>query len=172
VKRVIIAMLAAFFLLPIVPAAVIAAPSAPNSVLGWVYIRPAPNEPGKCLAIPGGSTTRGTAAILWPCNGGNEQKWFISGTGRSTLRYGQNTGMCLAIPGGNRDDGVRPIIWPCSTGQEQLWVGFAAQETPIVNLGTGKCLDGFLWELGRVVQWECDQSDLQDWVFVRAPAPA
>jgi len=134
----------------------IAAPSAPDGILGWVYIRP--TGAAKCLAIPNGSTTPNTAAILWQCNGGNEQKWYISGTGRSTLRYGKNYEMCLAIPGGSTVDGVRPIIWPCSTGTEQLWVGFAAQGTPIVNLRTQKCLDGYRWDENLILQWRCDQT--------------
>lgn len=168
-KRVITAVLAAIFLLPLMPVTGIAAPSAPNTVLGWVYIVNTTHD--RCIAASGGDTTQGTAAVLWTCNGGNEQKWYISGIGRSTLRYGKGFGMCLAIPNGSSDTGVRPIIWPCSTGQEQLWVGFAAQGTPIVNVATSKCLDGYRYQEGLVLQWECDRTIAQDWDFVRAPAP-
>jgi hypothetical protein len=31
----------------------------------------------RCLAIPGGSQTRGTQAIQWTCNNGREQRWKL-----------------------------------------------------------------------------------------------
>lgn len=33
---------------------------------------------GKCLAIPSASTEPGIQAIIWTCNGGSEQKWWIT----------------------------------------------------------------------------------------------
>jgi hypothetical protein len=33
---------------------------------------------GKCLAIPGSSTTESTQAVQWACNNGDDQKWALA----------------------------------------------------------------------------------------------
>ncbi|MFG1807588.1 RICIN domain-containing protein [Streptomyces sp. NPDC049040] len=41
-----------------------------------------PGQPqsGRCLDVPGASTTDGTQLEIWDCNGGNNQRWTIPGS--------------------------------------------------------------------------------------------
>jgi alcohol dehydrogenase YqhD (iron-dependent ADH family) len=73
-----------------------------------------------CLAIGGGSKADGAKAILWPCNGGPEQSWYIGGPTVFPI-VNDNSDRCLAIGGGSQAPGARAIQWTCNGGQEQDW---------------------------------------------------
>ncbi|MEU9014629.1 RICIN domain-containing protein [Streptomyces sp. NPDC048479] len=32
---------------------------------------------GKCLDVPGASTTDGVQLVIWTCQGGANQRWFL-----------------------------------------------------------------------------------------------
>ncbi|MER7538408.1 RICIN domain-containing protein [Streptomyces sp. NPDC097704] len=34
-------------------------------------------QSGRCLDVPGGSTTNGTELVIWDCNGGANQRWAL-----------------------------------------------------------------------------------------------
>ncbi|MFI9811237.1 RICIN domain-containing protein [Saccharothrix variisporea] len=163
-RRIPILLLTVLATLGLAPAAAHA-----EAVTGWVYVVNTATR--KCLAIPDGTTAVGTKAVQWTCNGRNEQKWLITGTGRSTLRYGVNSNLCLAIPGGTTEPFVEPIIWTCSTNTDQLWYGFDGQDTLIRNAASGLYLDGVGSGTSMVVQYSFIGDDHQKWYFVQTTAP-
>lgn len=97
---------------------------------GWRLLRkeplndlpPAPpGEPlrntggGRCLDVPGGSTTAGTTLDLWECNGGGNQSWNLA-AGKVSV-YATS---CLSVSGGlNAGNPVQ--IADCGDVPEQRW---------------------------------------------------
>jgi hypothetical protein len=85
---------------------------------------------GYCLGIKGGSTTPGTPAVLWNCNGNPDQQWrwvhVTSGYGE--LENGHND--CLGINAGNDTEGNYLVAFTCynnsTTHPDQFWTEVAA----------------------------------------------
>jgi hypothetical protein len=81
---------------------------------------------GFCLAVAKGSTTDGAPVIEWPCNGGDEQKWYYSngwdGDGYGTYLINKKSGKCLSVPSGSTAKGKQLIIWPCYGYDDQFWI--------------------------------------------------
>jgi len=70
-----------------------------------------------CLDIAGGSNANGARVIAWPCNGGRNQQWFVTG---SQVRSQQN-GKCLDVAGGNLTPGTPVVVYDCHGGPNQNW---------------------------------------------------
>ncbi|MDQ1307002.1 MAG: non-reducing end alpha-L-arabinofuranosidase, partial [Actinomycetota bacterium] len=47
---------------------------------------------GKCVEVPNSSTSNGTRAIIWDCNGQTNQQWNVNADGTIT---GVHSGLCL-----------------------------------------------------------------------------
>ena len=47
---------------------------------GSGYVRVVERRSGRCLDVPGWSTTNGTVLNLWDCTGGNNQQWARAAT--------------------------------------------------------------------------------------------
>lgn len=136
-----------------------------------------------CLAIPGGSTTPGTAAIQWPCETGLEQRWEMYLDTDYTATYeivNEKTGQCLAVAHGSDDPGQNVIQWPCNNGTEQRWIILSAITAPSVcaedycqtfeNYASGLCMaipHGDKVEGIKVIQWNCENTIEQFWVPLR-----
>lgn len=84
--------------------------NSPQAIQNW--------SSRQCLAIPHGSTTQGVAAIQWPCNGSDEQKWIWDSANR--LRNVASN-LCLAIGKSSTNQNAPAIQWPCSTNTDQVW---------------------------------------------------
>lgn len=72
---------------------------------------------GRCLDVPGFSTTVGTEVALWDCNGGGNQSWSWTADKLLTV-YGN---MCLAIGGDGSSAGNPAIITDCTDAADQTW---------------------------------------------------
>jgi hypothetical protein len=114
---------------------------------------------GKCLDVEGGSSTDGTRVILWPCNGGINQRWKV-------LRDGKVLGIdgkCLDVRGGSSENGAPVIIWACHSGDNQRWEITDKGELR----GTGKkCLDPSGWGAANgapIILWPCHGRSNQWW---------
>ena len=59
---------------------------------------------GRCLDVPGQSTTQGTRTQLWDCNGGTNQTWTATAAGELTV-YSGDTLRCLDAEGGGTSAG-------------------------------------------------------------------
>lgn len=121
-----------------------------------------PGEPvqgvasGRCLDVPGWSTTPGTALDLWDCNGGGNQSWDVTEGGGITV-YAD---MCLTASGGGA-----AVIEDCSGSPAQQWsvtadgeIASASDRTLcLAAVGTGNG--------SAVVVATCDGSDSQRWLI-------
>ena len=100
--------------------------TAPAHAIGTNYTALKNVSSGKCLEIAGNpaTTTYGTQADQWDCNGGDNQTWIFwyEGNGYYTI-VNHSTGECLEKPGnqnaGNYGDAVEQ--WQCNGGINQKW---------------------------------------------------
>eukprot|EP00486_Rosalina_sp_Unknown_P014234 CAMPEP_0201591572 /NCGR_PEP_ID=MMETSP0190_2-20130828/189710_1 /ASSEMBLY_ACC=CAM_ASM_000263 /TAXON_ID=37353 /ORGANISM="Rosalina sp." /LENGTH=446 /DNA_ID=CAMNT_0048049965 /DNA_START=450 /DNA_END=1790 /DNA_ORIENTATION=- len=82
------------------------------------------NMKGKCLDIYGpdyDSDKNGGKVQIWPCNGGNPQKWYYD---MDTKEISNMKGKCLDIYGPDYDsnkNGGKVQIWPCNGLDTQKW---------------------------------------------------
>jgi hypothetical protein len=130
-----------------------------------------------CLAISGGSTTAGTHAIQWTCNGAAEQDWRIHA--RSEGRYeirNNHSDMCLAIAGGSKENGAHLLQWNCRDGNDdQYWTlsKDANGYTELRNMLSDQCLavEGNSKDAGaHLLQWPCRDANVdQNWKITLRP---
>jgi endo-1,4-beta-xylanase len=118
---------------------------------------------GRCLDVPGVSTTLGTQLQIWDCNGGSNQAWTHTSSNQLTVYSGANT-RCLDAAG--TSPGTKVQIWSCSGGANQQWQ--ANGNGTITGIQSGLCLDvtsagtanGTLVEL-----WTCNGGSNQQWTI-------
>jgi lysophospholipase L1-like esterase len=112
---------------------------------------------GRCLDVPGASTTNGVQPIIWDCSGAANQRWSFDG---QTLR---SVGKCLDSPTG-ATAGAKAQLWDCSGGTNQRW-NHNGNGT-ISNAQSGLCLDvnGKATANGStVLLWTCTAAANQLW---------
>ncbi|MGW0932815.1 RICIN domain-containing protein, partial [Streptomyces sp. NPDC002644] len=74
---------------------------------------------GKCVDVPGASTTSGTKLQQWTCTDNSPWQQFTlkpAGTDVYTLA-GVNSGQCVDVPSGSTTSGTQVQQWGCGTGQ-------------------------------------------------------
>ncbi|GIE95240.1 ricin-type beta-trefoil lectin domain protein [Paractinoplanes rishiriensis] len=86
-------------------------------------------ESGKCVDVPGFSTTNGTALDLWDCNGGGNQSWNASASGELRI-YGTK---CMRAGAA----GAPVTIDECTGGEAERWT---VNPTGTITGATGLCL--------------------------------
>lgn len=118
---------------------------------------------GRCLDVNGYSTTPGTQLQIWDCNGGANQIWTRTPSGKLTV-YSGSSQMCLDDYGFGTANGTKADIWGCSGNANQQW-NFNANGT-ITSAHSGLCLDvsGGATANGTLVQlWTCTGAVNQQW---------
>lgn len=111
---------------------------------------------GRCLDVPGWSTTPGTALDLWDCNGGGNQSWDVRADGTVTV-YAD---MCLTASGAA---GSAAVIADCDSSAAQRWT--LAGDGTITTATTGLCLTAAGTGNGSAVRIEpCAGTDHQRWL--------
>jgi hypothetical protein len=113
---------------------------------------------GRCVEVPGSSTTNGTRVTLQDCNGGTNQLWAIT-TAKQLQVYGNK---CLQA--GDTTIGASITIADCKTNSEQQWN--VNTDSTITNVASGLCLEvtnsatvnGAPLEL-----WTCTGASNQKW---------
>ncbi|NUR31059.1 MAG: cellulase family glycosylhydrolase [Catenulispora sp.] len=93
---------------------------------------------GRCLDVPGYSTTSGTQLDLWDCNGGGNQSWNYT-TGHQLTVY-SNKCMQAGSGTGAVTTGAAVVIGDCGGSAAQQW-NVAANGTITSAADTGLCLD-------------------------------
>ena len=146
------------------PGELVAAPAILASGASVIHTRLAPE---KCLTIPGGSTTKGTQAVIQPCTGADAQKFDFKSTGEIRYASGQ---FCLDAYTGKGQPGDKVVIWPCNGGANQKWSETSAGEIRGIN---GLCVD--VWAENPadgqpVVVYTCHGSLNQQWNVQSASA--
>lgn len=93
---------------------------------------------GRCLDVPGRTTTQGTRTQVWDCNGGTNQTWTITAAGQLTV-YSGDTLRCLDAEGAATSPGTAAIIWACHGGANQQWKVNA--DGTVTGTQSGLCLE-------------------------------
>ncbi|MEU4222164.1 lectin [Actinoplanes sp. NPDC026623] len=115
---------------------------------------------GRCLDVPGASTTNGTAVDVWACNGGTNQAWTHTAAGELRV-YGDR---CLEAYQQGTADGTKAAIYACNGGANQKWQLNA--NGIITGDQSGKCLDvsgGGTGDGAAVILWTCNGGANQSW---------
>jgi poly(3-hydroxybutyrate) depolymerase len=117
-------------------------------------------QSGRCLDIGNSSTTNGTQAQLWDCNGGTNQRWTYSET-KQLVVYGNK---CLDASGKGTANGTAAVIWDCNGQANQQWN--VNSNGTITGVQSGLCLDanGASTANGTKIQlWSCSGGANQQW---------
>jgi hypothetical protein len=118
---------------------------------------------GRCLDVPGQTTTAGTQLQIWDCHGGSNQQWTHTASNQLTV-YSGGSQRCLDAEGGATANGTAAIIWTCHGGTNQQW-----RRNPngtITSVQSGLCLDveGAATTNGtQVLLWTCNGGTNQQW---------
>ncbi|MEU4446130.1 PHB depolymerase family esterase [Actinosynnema sp. NPDC050801] len=118
---------------------------------------------GKCLDVPGQTTTAGTRLQIWDCWGGPNQQWTATAAGELTV-YSGSTSRCLDAEGGGSTAGTAVIIWSCHGGVNQKWRLNA--DGSVTGTQSGLCLE--VANAGTangspVRLWTCNGQSNQRW---------
>ncbi|MEU2778388.1 lectin, partial [Streptomyces sp. NPDC007162] len=120
---------------------------------------------GKCLEVPGSSTTPGTQAQIRDCSGGANQTWSESTSGELAVSLGGNR-LCLDASGQGTSPGTKVITWTCNGQSNQQWTLNAGGT--VTSAQSGLCLDvsGAATANGTPVQlWTCNGQSNQKWTL-------
>jgi endo-1,4-beta-xylanase len=120
---------------------------------------------GKCLDVPGLSTTPGTQLDIWSCNGGSNQIWTSTSSGQLTV-YSGSSQMCLDAFNNQTTPGTKVEIWTCNGQANQQW-NINSNGT-ITGAQSGLCLDvtGASTANGALAElWTCNGGSNQQWTF-------
>jgi poly(hydroxyalkanoate) depolymerase family esterase len=93
---------------------------------------------GKCLDVPGQTTTPGTRLQIWDCHGGTNQQWTSTAAGELTV-YSGSSPRCLDAEGGGTTAGTAAIIWSCHGGANQKWR--LGADGSVTGTQSGLCLE-------------------------------
>ncbi|NUR25704.1 MAG: alpha-L-arabinofuranosidase, partial [Catenulispora sp.] len=120
---------------------------------------------GKCLEVPGSSTTAGTQVQIRGCSGGADQIWTRTASNQLTVYSGSSL-MCLDDYAKGTTNGTKAAIWACNGGTNQQWT-LNANGT-VTSVSSGLCLDvnGAGTADGTLVQlWACNGQPNQQWTL-------
>ena len=119
-------------------------------------------QSGKCLDVPGASTTNGTQLELYSCNAGGNQEFTLTPSGTITV-YGSK---CLDAYQAGKTAGTVVDIYTCNGGSNQQWQ--AKPDGSITNTESGLCLDaaGQGTANGTEIDlWTCNGGSNQKWAL-------
>ncbi|OPG10457.1 alpha-L-arabinofuranosidase [Streptomyces sp. GKU 895] len=118
---------------------------------------------GKCLEVPGASTTPGTQTQIRDCTGAANQTWARTDARELTV-YSGGSRLCLDASGQGTSPGTKVITWACNGQTNQQW-NVNANGT-ITSAQSGLCLDvtGAATANGTPVElWTCNGGSNQQW---------
>ncbi len=114
----------------------------------------------RCVDINGRSTTNGTQAQLWDCNGQTNQA-FTYDASQNLVVYGNK---CLQASNGGTSAGTAVVIGDCTGAASQHWNVNA--DSSITNVQSGLCMDanGAGTANGtKLILWTCSGGSNQKW---------
>ncbi|PSL52048.1 lysophospholipase L1-like esterase [Saccharothrix carnea] len=117
---------------------------------------------GRCLDLPGSSTTNGTQLQLWDCHRQPNQSWTHNSS-RQLVVLGTK---CLDAYGRGTTNGTQVVTWDCHGDTNQQW-NVNANGT-ITNVLSGLCLDAYNFGTGngtKLVLWACTGQPNQQWTM-------
>lgn len=117
-------------------------------------------QSGRCIDVPGFSTSNGTQEQLWDCHGGTNQRWTYTAS-RQLMVYGSK---CLDASGQGMSNGTAVIIWDCNGQANQQWN--INSDGTITGVQSGLCVDadGAGTANGtKIILWSCNGGVNQQW---------
>jgi hypothetical protein len=117
-------------------------------------------QSGRCLAVPGSSTTNGTQVDIETCSGASNQEFTLQPDGTVTV-YGNK---CLDAYQQGKSAGTIVDIYTCNGGSNQRWE--LHPDGSLTNSESGLCLDvvGQKTASGSLVDlWTCNGGGNQLW---------
>jgi cytochrome c len=133
----------------------------PGNPPAWQNVMVVGTQSGRCVDVPGATTTNGTQVQLWDCQGGTNQRWTYNATSRQLTVYGNK---CLDASGQGTANGTATVIWDCTGQPNQQW-NLGANGT-VTGVQSGLCLDanGAATANGTRIQlWSCNGGANQRW---------
>ncbi|WP_184989302.1 extracellular catalytic domain type 1 short-chain-length polyhydroxyalkanoate depolymerase [Sphaerisporangium rubeum] len=115
---------------------------------------------GRCVDVPGSSTTDGTQVALWDCHTNPNQRWTLNSSGEFRV-YGNK---CLDA--GGSANGARVQIYSCHGGNNQKWR--LNSDGSITGVQSNLCIDaaGNGTANGTLLQlYSCHGGNNQKWTF-------
>jgi hypothetical protein len=119
-------------------------------------------QSGRCLDINNSSTTNGTQAQLWDCNGQANQSWTYTSAKQFTI-YGNK---CLDAYNKGTTNGTKAVIWDCNGQNNQQWN--VNSDGTITSVLSGLCLDAYGAATAngtKIVLWACGSGTNQRWTL-------
>ncbi|MFI9812707.1 RICIN domain-containing protein [Saccharothrix variisporea] len=119
-------------------------------------------QSGRCVDVPGASTTNGTQVQLWDCGGQPNQRWTAT-SGKQLQVYGNK---CLDASGRGTTNGTQVVIWDCNGQSNQQW-NINTNGT-ITGVQSGLCLDATANGTAngtKLILWTCNGGQNQRWTL-------
>jgi hypothetical protein len=119
-------------------------------------------QSGRCLDINNSTTTNGTQAQLWDCNGQDNQRWTYT-AGKLTIYNGTK---CLDAYNQGTTNGTQAVIWDCNGQPNQQWT--LASDGTVRSAQSGLCLDATnaaTTNGTKIVLWTCGTASNQKWAL-------
>jgi Ricin-type beta-trefoil lectin domain-like len=127
---------------------------------------------GNCVDIQGASEDNRADAIVWECNGQDNQRFYADCADDACQWFvlsAAHSGKCLDVQGASSDWGADVIQWECNGQHNQQWGLVELDEgTALVSRASGLCLDirgGDDVAGADVIQWNCHYGTNQLWYF-------
>ena len=142
---------------------------APPATLPVLGDRITVSHDGKALDVAFVSMADGAGVIVWPPNGGSNQRWAIEPLGDGNYRItAGHSGKVLDVAGASMADGAGVVQWPWNGGPNQRWqIDDLSDGTFRFTAGhSGKVLDvaGLSTADGAgVIQWPWNGGPNQRW---------
>lgn len=115
---------------------------------------------GRCIEVPGSSTSNGAQTQLWDCTGGTNQSWTYTAN-KQLVVYGNK---CLDASGQGTSNGTAAVIWDCNGQTNQQW-NLNTNGT-ITGVQSGLCLDASgpgTANGTKIHLWACHGGTNQQW---------
>ncbi|MGI5189946.1 RICIN domain-containing protein [Promicromonospora sp. CA-289599] len=115
---------------------------------------------GRCMEVPGSSTSNGAQTQLWDCTGGANQSWTYT-PNKQLVVHGNK---CLDASGQGTSNGTATVIWDCNGQANQQWN--LNPNGTITGVQSGLCLDasGYGTANGTKLHlWACHGGTNQQW---------
>lgn len=125
---------------------------------------------GKCLDVPGSSTTSGAALIQYSCASANNQLWAFedAGSGYSRLKVA-HSGMCMDLAKQSSANAIAIVQATCGTKTTQHWTkeDMGGGYFRLRSRYSGKCVDvngAGTTNNVAIIQYACGAGINQQWI--------
>jgi hypothetical protein len=128
-------------------------------------------QSGKALEVPNNQTTNSTYCDQRTYNGGNNQRWTVTGLGGGQYKIvGVQSGRALDVLGGSTANGAAVDIYDYYGTSNQQWTitPLAGGFYKVISLNSSKALDvlgGWTADGAGIDQWSWSGANNQQWSF-------